>query len=85
MLAVTAGFCTEDRVWFTFAVLLEPVLFMGDSRHGRPIDLALGAILHPLLAPLLAYMLLWNVGPLILVYGLLIAAGRWASKKMRFR
>ena len=82
LLGIVAGIFTEDNIWFTVAVLMVPVLFVGGREHGRPIDWILGSLSNPLLAPILLYSLVINIGPIVAIYFLLVAVGTSLRRKL---
>jgi len=81
LLGLAAGIFTEDNICFTVAVLMIPVLFLGGREHGRPIDWIRASVLNPLMAPLALYVLCINIGPVVVIYFLLVPAGTSMRRK----
>lgn len=76
-LAVVAGLTIPTKPWIAVVVLIIPVMFLGGSYHGRPIDCLLGSVVFP---PLLIRFVT-DMTPVIAVYGALV----WIGYSMRRR
>jgi hypothetical protein len=73
LLAFGAGCGTPAKASQVVAVLLVPMLFVGGPRHGRPWQWLVAGLMYP---PLLIDFL-FNMGPVIAAYALIVSAGHW--------
>lgn len=83
--AFMAGCLAVERTWATAGLLVIPTLFLGSTRHGRPVDWIAGGILDLPALPLALYVLILNVGPIFLSYWLVVWFGsrvtRWVTNR----
>jgi hypothetical protein len=84
-IAFIAGVFTEDRLWFTAMVLMEPLLLARSREHGGPIEWVIGVILDPLDLPIFLWLIVLNLTPFLLTYWCLLLTGKWVRSRVARR